>query len=188
MSTYFIITGKTERDEWEVFRSKWILHRDASLEFMNRIGGSEIRVNHLGEPIAMRFGQLVNLPKGFRQTRWGTSGAHLFNVAGTKLYADDIQRVKDLNPAPFLPTHVKHLSSAFECDPIWTDVTTPIYLIARYEQAVNFLNKVGGYRQISDAEFKFRQAWDEFTTDDNVRSTEVIASLFYARPVGTPRA
>lgn len=173
MSTYFIITGKTERDEWEAFRSKWVLHRDASLEFMNRLGGAEIRVNHLGEPIAMRFDKGVERPEGFRKTEWGTSGAHLFNVAGTKLYADDIQRIKDLNPAPFIPQHVKHLSHAFECDPHWTDVTRPIYLLARYERAVSFLNEHGGYRQISDAEFKFRQSWDEFVTDEFTREGEV---------------
>lgn len=174
MKKYFLIVSPEARAAWEDYRKKWIKHRDAVIGFMEKVGGVEVRTNFNGAPIAVRFKHGIILPKGFRQTTWGPTGANLINRQGQKLFADDIERIAALFPK--IPSEMigfKH--RAFDFESTWIAEDTPIYLIVRDTVASDLI--AGHYNEITEKEFNFRVAWDEFNVEDPRESYEVLRTL-----------
>lgn len=173
MKSYFILNGKTERDIWNEYRAEWLIHRDAVLAFMNKLGGVEVRTNHFGAPIAIRFERGVKRPDGFRKNEWGSSGAHLISMKGQTLFRDDLDAITTLFPK--FPDHIPR-TGFFDLEVVWADATTPVYFISKSDTAA-FMNGYGGYREITEKEFNFRMALDEFSGEERHRANEVLQEL-----------
>lgn len=162
MKSYFIILKSPALDEWEAYRAEWMKHRDAVLKFMNKVGGVEVRTNHFGAPIAVRFDHGVELPEGFRKTEWGSSRAHLINRKGEVLFTEEIEEIRSMFPN--FPAHIpKHGFFDMEC--VWNDEKAPIYLLAQHEPA-EFMRGSNDYQEITKEEWEFRNALDVFTASD----------------------
>lgn len=173
MKSYFILTGKTERDVWNEYRFEWLEHREAVLAFMNKVGGVEVRTNHFGAPVAVRFEKGVAVPEGFRKTEWGSSGAHLINMKGEKLFHEDTDRIRAMFPK--FPDHIPR-AGFFDLEVVWQGETSPVYILAQHDPA-DFMSGYGGYLEITEKEFNFRMALDEFSAEERHRANEVLEEL-----------
>lgn len=170
MKSYFLITDTAERDIANEYRVQWLIHREAVLKFMEKVGGVEVRTNHVGQPIAVRFERGKEIPEGFRKTEWGSSGARLINMKGDKLFADDIKHVTALWPK--FPEHLR-TAGFFDIELVWINENSPIYVVAQHDAMVG----KSGYFEITVKEFNFRMALDEFKAEDSDRAELCLITL-----------
>lgn len=179
MTRYFRITSASERALWEDFRTQWVKHRDAVLAFMNdELKAEAVRCNHFGAPIMAMFVKKLseerNVAESYFQLTTDRRGYRTMTRKGIKHFDAKLNAIADLFPLK-LPGQCAEYRQNFSVVPVWQSEETPIYLVVKSDQVR--LGLPFPYREMSEEEYAFRTAADDFRVADAAKFQEVIANL-----------